>query len=147
MTLYKKLESHGWILRIVALLITLVVWLIVLGGRRVEMSKKIFLDFEVPAGLMILNDPPREITYRLAGPIAFLKEIESRSIIVPVDLSTARAGEYEVVIREDMIDIPAGLKVISVSQGTVLVKLAEKDTSTSIRRLQKIDAGTRAKRR
>ena len=112
-----------WLLRAVALVITLLLWVTVLGGKKIEMTKRVTLDYQVPKNFVISNQVPLEVTFRVSGPRAFLKEFEERPITIPINLRTSQEGDYEVTIREDMLEIPIGLKVTAISQSIIPVKL------------------------
>jgi len=112
-----------WLLRAVALIITLLLWVTVLGGKKIEITKKVNLDFQIPANFVISNQVPSEVTFRVTGPRAFLKEFQERSITIPINLKNSQEGDYEVVIQEDMLEIPLGLRVTAISQSSMTVKL------------------------
>jgi YbbR domain-containing protein len=120
---WRRARRDTWLLRAAAMVISIMLWMTVLGGKKVEMTKKIPLDYQLPKGLVISNQVPREVSYRVAGPRAFLKEIEDREMTIGIDLTSFNVGEYEVPIREDMLDVPLGLRVLSVSQSTIPLKI------------------------
>lgn len=120
---WRRARRDTWLLRGAAFVISVMLWMTVLGGKKVEMTKKITLDYQLPKGLVISNQAPREVIFRVSGPRAFLKEIEDREMSIGIDLSTANVGDYEVPIREDMLDVPLGLRVLSVSQQTIPIKI------------------------
>ena len=122
-TALQRSRRDLWLLRGVALVISVLLWVTVLGGKKIEMTKRISLDYQLPKGLVIANQVPREVTFRVAGPRAFLKELQERSVTIPIDLSKGRPGDYEVVVREDMLDVPLGLRVVSISQSSIPLKL------------------------
>jgi YbbR domain-containing protein len=121
--LFARPRKDVWLLRAVALVISVILWMTVLGGKRIEIAKTIALDYQLPEHLVISNQAPREVSFRVAGPRAFLKEVEERVMSLPIDLRNAQQGDYEVVIRPDMLDLPLGLSVVSVSQQTIPLKL------------------------
>src|SRR5690606_13510160 len=90
-----------WLLRAVALVISIILWMTVLGGKRIEITKTVSLDYQIPEHLVVSNQAPKEVSFRVAGPRAFLKEVEERSMSLPIDLRSAKPGDYEVVIRPD----------------------------------------------
>lgn len=112
-----------WLLRGIAAVISLLLWITVLGGKKVEITKKVSLDYQLPKELTIANEAQREVSFRISGPRAFIKDIEERALSIPIELTAAKVGDYEVIIRDDMLDLPLGLKVVSVSQSTIPLKL------------------------
>lgn len=119
-----------WLLRAIAAVISLLLWITVLGGKKMEISKKVALDYQLAKDLVVASDPPREVTFRISGPRAFIREIEEKPMSIPIELGQARAGDYEVQIQENMLDVPLGLKVISVSQSTIALRLDRVATKT-----------------
>lgn len=112
-----------WLLRGIAAVISLLLWITVLGGKKVEITKRVALDYQLPKDLTISNQAPREVTFRVSGPRAFIRELEERALSIPIDLASAKVGDYEVLVREEMLDVPIGLKVVSVSQTTIPLRL------------------------
>ena len=127
MSRFKRIVEHAsrelWILRLVSVIISILLWITVMGGKRHELSKVVNLDYQLPPSLLIANQVPREVTYRVVGPRAFLNEFQDKPVSISLDLTRARVGDYEIVLREDMLDIPLGLKVASISQSVISVKL------------------------
>jgi YbbR domain-containing protein len=119
----QRKRREVWALRAIALIISLMLWVTVLGGRKTEITKRVQLDYQIPKGLVVANQVPQEITFRVSGPRAFLKEFIDKSVSIPIDLSSSRRGDYEISLREDMLDVPLGVRVISVSQSTIPIRL------------------------
>mgnify|MGYP000988146774 CR=1 FL=1 len=120
---FGRKKRELWILRAVALVISVLLWITVLGGKRVEIEKRVVLDYRLPKNVLIANNVPKEVIYRVSGPRAFLKEIEERPITVAVDLVSQGLGEFEVSLREEQIELPIGLRVVSISQRNIPVRL------------------------
>src|SRR5690606_14263656 len=75
-----------WLLRAVALVITLLLWVTVLGGKKVEVTKRVTLDYQYPKNFIIANQVPSEVTFRVSGPRAFLNEFQERPVSIPINL-------------------------------------------------------------
>jgi YbbR domain-containing protein len=112
-----------WSLRAVSLFIAVILWITVLGGKRIEVTKTVSLDFQLPADLVIANSVPKEITFRIIGPRAFVKEYQDRNMTIPVDLKNAKVGETEFFVKESTLDLPLGLKVSSISQSLIPIRI------------------------
>jgi YbbR domain-containing protein len=121
--IWLKNRRDFWLLRAVALIISILLWITVLGGKKVEITKKVTLNYRLPPQLVVANGAPTEVYFRISGPRAFIKDLEAKPQSIPIDLSSAKVGDYEVLIREDMLDVPLGLKVLSVSQSTIGLKI------------------------
>jgi len=120
---WRRARRDVWLLRFAAFVISIMLWLTVLGGKRIEINKTISLDYQLPKNLVISNQAPKEVSFRVVGPRAFMKEYEERDIVIGIDLSNSNPGDYEVPISEERLDVPLGLRVVSVSQTTIPLKL------------------------
>ncbi|NCN42609.1 hypothetical protein GW916_15335 [bacterium] len=119
----RRTRRDVWLVRAVALVISIILWMAVLGGEQVEVTKNFSFDYQLPEHLMIANAAPREMSFRVSGPQAFIKDFETRKITRSIDLTKAQQGEYEVSISEELLDLPLGLHLISAPQEKIVVKL------------------------
>ena len=119
----RRARKELWALRAVALVIAIVLWVSVMGGRNHEITKKVTLEYQLPPTLVLANQPPEEVTIRVSGPKAFLKELEAKNLSRSIPLMTAKVGEYAVTLDEQVLDLPLGVRILSRSQDSVTVKL------------------------
>ncbi|MBI3555215.1 MAG: hypothetical protein HY074_02985 [Deltaproteobacteria bacterium] len=111
-------------LKIVSVIIAVVLWFVVLGSRNVEVSKDVPVEIITPADLVVANEVPDKVTFRLSGPKAFLRNIlNRREDPIRVNLSTAKAGLVTYRFFSDNIQIPIGVKVLSINPTAIIVKL------------------------
>ena len=120
---WRRARRDTWILRAAAFVISILLWIVVLGGEKNEVKKLVQIDYILPRNLVISNQAPAEVAFRLSGPSAFLKEIEERRMSIPVDLTRENVGDYELRIRDEMLSLPLGVRVVSVSQSLIPLKL------------------------
>lgn len=123
MTIQRRKLIKRWFMRALALVISLALWLSLFGGRKVTLSKKVFLDYRLPAYTRLENAPPKEVLIKLTGPIAFVKNFERKDLVVPIRLESARPGEYELNLREEMLEIPMDLKVEDIQPRKLFVRI------------------------
>lgn len=111
-------------LKIVSVIIAVVLWFVVLGSRNVEVSKDVPVEIITPADLVVANEVPDKVTFRISGPKAFLRNIlNRREDPIRVNLSTAKAGLVTYRFFSDNIQIPIGVKVLSINPTAIIVKL------------------------
>lgn len=111
-------------LKILSLLIAIILWFVVLGSRNVEVTKDIPVEIITPADLIVSNDVSDKVAFRLSGPKAFLRNIVSRKEApIRVDLSGAKAGLITYRFYSDNIQVPIGVKVLSINPTAMLIKL------------------------
>lgn len=111
-------------LKLVSFLIAIVLWFVVLGSRNVEVTKEVPLELITPSDLVVSNDVPDRVAFRLSGPKAFLRNILNRKEPpIRVNLSSAKAGVVTYRFFSDNIPIPIGVKVVLINPTAIVVKL------------------------
>jgi YbbR domain-containing protein len=111
--------------KIVALLITLILWVIILGSKEATTIKMVHADYLLPKDMVIINGPsvPQDVAFRVSGPRLALKKFTESNEPLTVDLTSALEGLTTVRIHPDSINVPPGLRVTSVSPSTITPKL------------------------
>lgn len=118
------LLAHNSGAKLISLIIAVVLWVVVLGSRTVEVTKEIPIEVQTPGELVVSNDVPEKVVFKLAGPKAFLRAIlDRREDPIRVNLSGAKAGMVTYRFFSDNIRLPIGVKVLSVSPPSIVVKL------------------------
>ncbi len=126
--------ARNWIFhnigtKVVSVLIAIVLWIVVLGSRNVETTKEIPIEVVTGEGLVVANDIPDRVAFRLSGPKAFLRVmLDRRDSPIRVDLSSAKSGIVTYRFFSDSIRLPIGVKVLSVTPSTLVVRLEPEDT-------------------
>lgn len=102
--------------KIVSLLIALILWVTILGRRDFSMTK--VMDLEVIPGVqqVATHISADSIRVKVSGPRTALKKFMDAGMgqIVSIDLSHIPEGDFEVEVPIRQIDVPFGVKVISV---------------------------------
>ena len=117
--------SENFSYKIVALLITLILWVIILGTKDSVVIKKLAVDFLLPRNMMIVNGVPKEVSFKVSGPRAALKKLAEQHEPLVIDLTSALPGLTTIKIHPDSVNLPVGVHVLSLSPGTVTPKLEE----------------------
>jgi YbbR domain-containing protein len=111
-------------LKVVALVLATLLWLLVAGEHIVERSLRVPLEFRnLPPELEIVGDPPPTVDVRLRGSSAILSRIEAGEVVAGLDLATARPGSRLFHIRNDEVRVPYGVDVALVVPGTLALEL------------------------
>ncbi|MCB0371125.1 MAG: hypothetical protein KDD45_17330 [Bdellovibrionales bacterium] len=102
--------------KLVALFITLILWVTILGRRDFIYSKSIEVDIQTNPQLAIIEQSSSKIIARVTGPRASLKKfMDSRANqAIFVDVSSLGEGKIEIPISEKKLDLPLGVKIISI---------------------------------
>lgn len=114
--------------KLVSLFIALILWITILGRRDFVVAKKVDIELIPPPGYSLSYQSTDQIKVKVSGPRTALRRfIESGvSQIVTLDLSARGGGRYQVEIPRGRVDIPFGVKLLSISPETVEVQVDRK---------------------
>jgi YbbR domain-containing protein len=103
----RKLILEEWGLKLLALGITVVLWLAVTGQNKPVTMRisDVQLNFLKPEGLEISNEPPSHVEAFLRGSQEKLNLIGPRDLVATVDLTDQKAGERIVRLSLDRVSM------------------------------------------
>ena len=123
----RKLFLDDWGLKLLALGITVALWLGVTGQNKPVTLRVagVQLNFLQPDGLEISNDPPGTVDVILTGSKDKLDRIGPRDLIANVDLSDQKAGERVIKLTLDRVkvDLQEDVKIQGFHPATVPIRL------------------------
>jgi YbbR domain-containing protein len=118
-------------LKLMAVALATLLWLIVAGDHLVERSLRVPLEYRnIPQDLELVGDPPTEVEVRLRGSSALLGRLEPRDIVAVLDLAAARPGSRMFHLRSDEVRAPYGVDVAQVIPGTLAVDVEKSGRRT-----------------
>ncbi|NQW44683.1 MAG: YbbR-like domain-containing protein [Deltaproteobacteria bacterium] len=118
--------SESLALKAVSLLLSLILWVTILGYRREEIKKEVRLEPQLPPGMMIVNKIPATISFTLSGPRVMLELAEKRIQAIRLDLTHTRQATNGFTVTEaDLGELPNGVRVTSIFPPQVLIRLEE----------------------
>ncbi|MBY0472480.1 hypothetical protein K2X30_15050 [bacterium] len=110
--------------KFISILVAFVLWFVVLGSRNVEVTKELPVEVITSSDLVVANDVPDKISFRLSGPKAFLRAIlDRRDDPIRINVSNAKPGLITYRFFSDNIHVPIGVKVLSINPTAILIKL------------------------
>ena len=123
-----KSEWKSWVLengsyKLVALFVTLILWVTILGRRDFVLSKEVDLEFLLPKNLVIAEQIDRKVTVKVSGPRTALKKFGQNPGAITIDLGQSKQGANRAVITARNVEVPFGVKVMSVTPDTIQVTL------------------------
>jgi YbbR domain-containing protein len=123
----RKVFLEDWGLKLLALAITVVLWLAVTGQNK-PMTMRVSgvqLNFLRPEGLEISNEPPATIDVILTGSRDKLDRIGPRDLVANVDLSDQKPGERIIKLTLDRVkmDLQEDIKIQGFHPATVPIRL------------------------
>jgi len=110
--LLRDIFTRNLAVKIAALCITILLWFVVTSTRKVEVVKKVSLNFMTSHEYVVTNDINDEVDVRLVGPSVFLREVLERPDRINMDVRDKKPGVYSYKLYNDIIKLPLGVKVI-----------------------------------
>ncbi|RKY39881.1 MAG: hypothetical protein DRP75_00560 [Candidatus Omnitrophota bacterium] len=119
----KNLFVHNLSLKIISLFLAIILWFYVAGEQKEEIERRASLNIEPPAGMVIITRSTDKVDVLLRGP-------KNRLSLLPSDLriyykieGIEKAGEYSFTLSAQNIEVPSGVKVVSIKPSTIRVSL------------------------
>ncbi len=111
--------------KIIALLITLILWVTVVSQREMISTQKVTVQFVVPIEFKIEGTNQVEVDVRLEGPRPFLKHFLEKSWLstVVVPIRNPNVGPYPVQIPISDFQLPPDIKVLSINPREVVLQI------------------------
>lgn len=114
--------------KMVSLFIAVILWITILGRRDFVVAKKVEVEIVPPPGYSVTFQSVGEIKVRVSGPRTALRRFieNSATQVVTLDLSQKAPGRYEVEIPRSRVDVPFGVRLVSLSPEKIEVQVERK---------------------
>jgi YbbR domain-containing protein len=114
--------------KMVSLFIALILWLTILGRRDFSLTKTIDVELIPAAGAIVSMQSVDSVKLKVSGPRAALKKFmeSGMSQLVSIDVSKKGEGNIEVEVPLRQIDLPFGVKVMSVKPTVIRAQINRK---------------------
>lgn len=107
-------------LKVMAIALAALLWLVVAGEQVVERALRIPLEFtNVPAQLEPVGEPANVVDVRVRGSSGRLSRIAAGEMVAVVDLEEARPGQRLFHLSTSDVRAPFGLEVLQVTPSTL----------------------------
>src|SRR6185369_8048973 len=125
--LFRKVFLDDWVMKLIALIITLGLWLGVTGLRTPTSRRfmNIPLNLRVANDLEVTNSPVTEVEIKVSGDKSKIDQLNQRDLSVTLDLTDVQAGDRTAQIMPDnvSIELPTGFKLEEIQPSKIAVKL------------------------
>lgn len=121
-------NNFGW--KVLAFFVAFGIWFVVMSSNSIEVTKEVNLELDLPSGLTVANEIPDKISFRLSGSKFFLRTATNSPDSIHVDLTMAKAGPTYYRIEKEILHLPIGVRVLSISPSTINPILAHLDRRT-----------------
>ncbi len=124
---FRKIFFEDWGLKLLAIAITVVLWLAVTGQNKpvTQRISGVQLNFLRHEGLEISNEPPASVEVTVKGSPNLLDQMKLRDLMVTVDISEQKAGQRVIRLLPDGVkmELPPGVKILGFSPATIPLRL------------------------
>lgn len=134
MPMMKRATWKEWIFengsyKLVSLFVTLILWVTILGRRDFMLTKDMDVEFLLPrATVMESGRGERKVSVKVSGPRTALKKFAQAPGSITFDLTKSEVSErntkVKTVIQTKNIEVPFGVKVVSIDPPTLEVVLS-----------------------
>ncbi|WP_413581604.1 hypothetical protein [Bdellovibrio sp. HCB288] len=113
--------------KVVALFISLILWLTILGRRDFVLSKNVDIELSTAQGTHVVAQTADHIKVKVSGPRAALKKFMESSLSqnINLDISHRGTGVIYVDIPLNKIDVPLGVKILGVRPNQIQAEVLE----------------------
>ncbi len=126
---WKALVADNFSYKLVSLFIALILWLTILGRRDFSLTKTVEVELIPSVGSVVTSQSTDSVKVKVTGPRTALKKFmeSGMSQLISIDISRKGEGDVEIEIPIKQIDVPFGVKVISVKPNFVRAQVVHKD--------------------
>ena len=116
-------------LKLLALAMALVLWMVVSGEETVERGLRVPLELQqVPAGLELTGDVPTTVDARVRGPSGTVSRLAAGDVVAVLDLRGAAEGRRLFPMTREQMRVPFGVEVVQVSPSAIAIGFEQSAT-------------------
>ncbi|PIT98701.1 MAG: hypothetical protein COT74_13455 [Bdellovibrionales bacterium CG10_big_fil_rev_8_21_14_0_10_45_34] len=120
----RSLVSENLSYKFIALLVTLILWITVLGRRDSSHTAAVSMVYSLKPDQMIVNDVPQVLEVKLTGSRVALRKIVERGLEpVQIDLQNQGFGQKVVTISDKDLALPLGARVTAIGPSRIFLDL------------------------
>src|SRR3970040_610704 len=130
MSFFRKWVLHNWTLKLLALVVSFLLWAAYTSEPFVEVGYVVPLEYlNIPTRLELSGEVQTHVRVYVRGRSAVLRRLSPTDLAIQVDLTGTVTGEALVRITSSQIDVPLGLEVVRIIPSEIRVRLTEHPTS------------------
>jgi YbbR domain-containing protein len=135
----RKIFLEDWLMKAVALAITLALWLGVTGLSETRSDRyNLPLRLRLAENMDVTNDPNLQVEIRVGGDTRRLADVQDENLRVSVDLTALAPGDHRVVLSTENVvvaGLPTGIKFEEIQPNEIAIRLEaveEKDVPVKV---------------
>ncbi len=109
--------------KVVALLITLILWITVLGNKDQVLNQTVRLNFILPKNHIISNSLNDQVQVQISGSRLSLKKLARGIEPININLEDAKPGRTIITIPTDTIPLPFGAQIVNINPASIVVDI------------------------
>lgn len=121
----RSVMSENLSYKVVALAVALVLWVTMLGRKESVLTRDLQIQYLLAQSQVITNQTKQKVRVELSGPRMALKKFSSSQEVFTVDLTNVGPGRQVVELNREGLNLPVGVKVLSVYPDQILVVIKE----------------------
>ncbi|MFN3697413.1 MAG: hypothetical protein ACK4VO_08225 [Pseudobdellovibrio sp.] len=125
LTTVRSILFDNFSYKIVSLFVALILWISILGRRDFVTTKEMDVNIIVANGYVVSAQSHDRIRVKISGSQPILKKYKDKLKSIVFDLSDSQEGLVEIDIPNNRIDVPDGVKVLSVRPNVLRVEIAK----------------------
>jgi YbbR domain-containing protein len=126
----KSLFVENAALKAFSLVLAIALVVLVRGERDAVTTSTIKVFWNPPQDRVLMNEPVDQVRVTVAGPLSRINRLERRDI-APMRIDLTRVYTSEFVFSPTLVELPPGLRVVSISPSTATLKF-DKRVSKSV---------------
>jgi YbbR domain-containing protein len=124
---YKYFITNNLSYKFISLFIALILWVSILGRRDFVTTKQMEVLFLTSSNYSVIGQSVDRIKVKVSGSQPLMKKFKERSINLTIDATENKDGIFEFDITQSLIDLPRGLRILSIKPNSIRVQISEKN--------------------
>ncbi|MDQ3634818.1 MAG: CdaR family protein [Aridibacter sp.] len=124
---FRRIFLDDWMMKLIALIITLALWLGVTGLQDTTTTRlrNVTLNPLISNELEITNSPVQEVDLVVKGDKRKVDQLNPRDLVVSLDLTDIQSGDRTIQITPQnvTVDLPSGVKIDEIQPDKIAIKL------------------------
>lgn len=112
--------------KVVALIISLILWLSLLNRREFITTKELDVDIVTAENMVVMAQTSDKLRVKVSGAQPLLKKFKDSPQVIAFDMSDKSVGYYDIEVSGSKVDVPSGIKILGIRPNTIHVEIVEK---------------------
>lgn len=124
---WSNMLTENFSYKVVALFISLILWLTILGRRDFVLSKNIDVELVTAPGTHVVAQTTDHIKVKVSGPRSALKKFLESSLSQSISLDISQRGEGVVYVDIPLnkIEVPIGVRILGVRPNQIQAEVVK----------------------